>query len=366
MRYLSNLINICIFAKIKTISLRTMNNITIPNRINWIDWAKVIAISLVVFGHIPMISGNFPQKYITNFHMPLFFLISGYLTKKECFNTNTIKKYWHTLIIPYIFYNIIFYPYWIVRHFADAPNIIPFDFIKPIIGTFFLQLRTPISDPLNEVTWFVAVLIVMKLVLSVVNLHKRSVAIMFLLSIICALFYIYNRQYRICENLPIIGFFRCMPFFYIGHLCNQRNVIPLRPTSQDWYICFIGIGLSLFSYKYLIQYSPTLIIHALIYASASIAIIGTISLCRLLDKIHSTIIENLSIGTIVIMGLHWMLIGTTNFVLQKLLHIDGGITYSLSITIMLTILYETFLYPVILIIRDKYPFLLGKNLASRK
>ena len=343
-----------------------MNKIIIQNRINWIDWAKVIAISLVVFGHIPMITGNFPQKYITNFHMPLFFLISGYLTKKEYFNTNTIKKYWHTLIIPYIFYNIFFYPYWIVRHLTDAPNAALFDYVKPIIGTFFLQLRTPISDPLNEVTWFVAVLIIMKLVLSVVNLHKRSVTIMIILSITCALFYIYNRQYKICENIPIIGFFRCLPFFYIGHLCKQKSVIPLRPTTQDWFTCIIGIGLSITSHKYLLHYSPTLIIHALIYINASIAIIGTISLCRLLDKIHSIIIENLSVGTIVIMGLHWMLIGTTNFILQKLLHTDGGITYPLSITIMLTILYEVLLYPVILLFRDKYPFLLGKNLASRK
>lgn len=343
-----------------------MNKITIPNRINWIDWAKVIAISLVVFGHTPMTPDNFPQKYITNFHMPLFFLISGYLTKKECFNIDTMKKYWHTLIIPYIFYNIIFYPYWIVRHIADTPYSTLFEYIRPIIGAFLLQLRTPISTPLNEVTWFVAVLIVMKLVLSIANLHKRGTGIMILLSILCALFYIYNRQYRLCINLPFIGFFRCMPFFYIGHLFKQRNLIPLSPKTSDWFICILGIGLSIISFNCLLEYSPTLIIHALIYVNASIAIIGTMSLCRLLDGIHSTIIENLSLGTIVIMGLHWMLIGTTNFILQKFLHINGGITYPLGIAILLTILIEALLYPVIILCKDKYPFLLGKNIINRK
>ena len=69
-----------------------MNRITIPNRINWIDWAKVIAISFVVFGHIPMNSESLPLRYITNFHMPLFFFISGYLTKKEYFSIETAKK----------------------------------------------------------------------------------------------------------------------------------------------------------------------------------------------------------------------------------------------------------------------------------
>jgi fucose 4-O-acetylase-like acetyltransferase len=67
------------------------NTFIITNRLNWIDWAKVIAISFVVFGHIPQVSGSFPQHYIVTFHMPLFFFISGYLTKKELLNANTLK-----------------------------------------------------------------------------------------------------------------------------------------------------------------------------------------------------------------------------------------------------------------------------------
>ena len=61
------------------------------NRLNWIDWAKAIAITFVVFGHIPEERGSFFLNYIVSFHMPLFFFISGYLTKKEYFNIK--KKY---------------------------------------------------------------------------------------------------------------------------------------------------------------------------------------------------------------------------------------------------------------------------------
>ena len=108
-----------------------------------------------------------------------------------------------------------------------------FEYIRPIIGALFLQLRTPISDPLNEVTWFVAVLLVMKIVLSIANLHKKGETLMIILSVICAVLYIYNEQYRICENLPIIGFHRCMPFFFIGHLCKQKNAIHLKPETEE-------------------------------------------------------------------------------------------------------------------------------------
>ena len=56
------------------------NTIIITNRLIWIDWAKALAITLVVFGHTPIEKGNFLQNYIVVFHMPLFFFISGFLT----------------------------------------------------------------------------------------------------------------------------------------------------------------------------------------------------------------------------------------------------------------------------------------------
>jgi acyltransferase len=46
-------------------------------RYNWIDWSKSIAIFLVIWGHVPMQSET--HTIIYSFHMPLFFLISGYL-----------------------------------------------------------------------------------------------------------------------------------------------------------------------------------------------------------------------------------------------------------------------------------------------
>lgn len=52
---------------------------TIINRMNWIDWAKAIAITLVVFGHI---HSDF-MSYIFSFHMPFFLMLSGFLQKKK-------------------------------------------------------------------------------------------------------------------------------------------------------------------------------------------------------------------------------------------------------------------------------------------
>lgn len=58
------------------------------DRIIWIDNAKAIAILLVVVGHIIQFmyspegfDQNIVFRYIYAFHMPLFFLLSGLVTK---------------------------------------------------------------------------------------------------------------------------------------------------------------------------------------------------------------------------------------------------------------------------------------------
>ena len=336
--------------------------IVIANRLNWIDWAKTFAILFVVFGHIPEERGSFVLNYIVLFHMPFFFFISGYLTKKEYFGKKTLNKYWQTLIIPYLCFNIIFYPYWVAKHFLEYPNAVFFDFIKPIIGVPLLQFCTPISESLNGVTWFIAALLVMKIILSLCNNYKHGHLMMTILSIIVAIIYIINEYYRLYTDLPFVGFVKCLPFFYLGHLCKQHCILSERPQKKDILICIAGILISLFIYSYERATSGLVVYGICFWGICITAISGFLSLFRLMDKIHLTIIDNISIGTIVIMGLQWIYIGVTNYMLEKLLHIDD-IIYSLWEAILLTLLFAAVSYPIILLIKNKFPFMLGKQIT---
>lgn len=71
------------------------------NRIHWIDFAKGIAILLVVLGHVSFLPEPI-HAGIYSFHMPLFFFLSGLLLfrKKEAFGPFSLKKL-RTLIGPY-------------------------------------------------------------------------------------------------------------------------------------------------------------------------------------------------------------------------------------------------------------------------
>lgn len=58
-------------------------NKNVKNRIEWVDCAKGLAIILVVYGHaLTYFSPNFDSivHVVYSFHMPLFFVLTGYVS----------------------------------------------------------------------------------------------------------------------------------------------------------------------------------------------------------------------------------------------------------------------------------------------
>lgn len=77
-------------------------------RQDWLDIAKGLGILLVVAGHV-FVRTDWPVDpvgFIFLFHMPLFFIVSGYLQKPEPLGTVTEKKAF-ALIIPYAAFMVV-------------------------------------------------------------------------------------------------------------------------------------------------------------------------------------------------------------------------------------------------------------------
>ena len=76
-------------------------------RLTFIDTAKAIAIFLVIVGHL--VPGESPIfRFIFAFHMPAFFFLSGYCTKKnEQPFLRFVGKRAKTLLIPYVVFALI-------------------------------------------------------------------------------------------------------------------------------------------------------------------------------------------------------------------------------------------------------------------
>lgn len=76
------------------------------NRNQWMDVAKGLAIILMVIGHTPI--PEMLSRFIYSFHMPLFFIASGWMTnwKKYTIKLFFIKKI-KSLIFPFLIYSSI-------------------------------------------------------------------------------------------------------------------------------------------------------------------------------------------------------------------------------------------------------------------
>ncbi len=82
-------------------------------RIDWIDISKGFGIILVIWGHIAINDGPI-NIWISSFHMPLFFFLSGFVFKNEGnFRDFFIHKFkanillYFKLIIPIIIFTNI-------------------------------------------------------------------------------------------------------------------------------------------------------------------------------------------------------------------------------------------------------------------
>ncbi len=81
-----------------------------------IDILRGIGIFLVLFNHIGW--GVYFHTYIQAFHMPLFFILSGYLTKNRSFKDTAVRRA-KSLLFPYIIFSCIYLP---VALFTSLPD----------------------------------------------------------------------------------------------------------------------------------------------------------------------------------------------------------------------------------------------------
>lgn len=95
-------------------------------RYDYLDIAKGIGILLVVWGHILLVGA--PHRVIYAFHMPLFFLISGMLFRREKYSDLWIflKKRAKRLLVPFIVYSVVTWIIWASFRFIRNDSVISF------------------------------------------------------------------------------------------------------------------------------------------------------------------------------------------------------------------------------------------------
>lgn len=341
-------------------------------RINWIDWAKAIAVCSVVFCHLPQSQEWFYFRYMQATTITVFFFISGYLKKDHGSTCANWKRYWSGLIAPYLLYNAIVYPYWYIRYYIQhgLPDL--FNAMKPLIGALLLEHENAWAEPLNGPLWYLPAILIMHLIIDGCRKTRHLHIIMIGLCIVSYFLYAANKEYEFLPNLTPMGLFRRLPYYYLGYVMGQWKInhgdsphvlrrLRSHGTIPMIFCTIILLAISLLFFEWHLH-ENRILTHAALFYPVNIGLLfALLCFCKLLDNWHWSFITNLSIGTLVIIGLHIIPIGIVNFMVDHYSGIREGFGYYWYEALLITVFIIVLLYPIILFARRYAPVLIGKN-----
>ena len=205
-------------------------------RLIWIDNAKGFAIILVVLGHVisNLDSSGFltsnvylsVKHWIYEFHMPLFFFLSGLLINKYLgcpaeILTNFFKRKLISLIIPYISFSIL---YLIMKFVFSGTGAV----INKVSIYDSLHLY---KNPIGEY-WFLYALILFNIIFVAIAYMRKKYAAVVIFLIALSFFFVDTLGFN---DFEWVGLKRSIPFalfFFLGtilfkyiHFCNKKKYI---------------------------------------------------------------------------------------------------------------------------------------------
>ena len=236
--------------------------------------------------------------------------------------------------------------------------------MKPILGALLFQHENAFCEPLNGPLWYLPAILFMHVIVDLCRKTKHQHAILITLCIISFFLYAANKQWGILPNLTPIGIVRRLPYYYIGYVMGQRQ---LFRNNQKWHnliCCLICFAASLLLFVWHLH-EENLFIHVALFYPINIGFLfGVLYGCKLLDNYKSTIIVNLSVGTLVIIGFHAVIIGIVNFALSHFslfsFHFSSQSGYHWYEALPVSLMIVALLYPILLWGKKRAPILLGR------
>lgn len=323
------------------------------SRIIWIDWMKFIGIALVVMGHLSF-TNIFINQFIYSFHMPLFFIIAGFLFN---YTDNYLIKNIKNLILPYLIYCCINYAWWFIFSYIRHPEIYEHSFenavIKPVLGILIaVDYKTPISFPIPGALWFLIAMFWVRTFYSLIvdkfGEYKSIVISIILCLMLMAIYLLKKNNLDLLFSLDssILAF----PFFIFG-IILKKNII----FDCNKIIILIVLIISIITTYFLTTINGAVDMNTfnfgknifLYFLNGIIGCVIIFAIAYLLKNIVNKFVVEISFGTIIIIGLHGII---TNGILNwgiKFMFGESQILYSCIQGVLVSILSIClFYYPI--------------------
>ena len=314
----------------------------------WIDYMKVYGLYFIVLGHF------FPtySSYIYAFSVPLFFIVSGALSKKEHDFKTFMNKSLYNLIIPFGIIVMIQYVWDSVMH----PDI-----VGGRIKTVERFANAIIGNVSGAGTcWFVYTLFVLKLLHQ--TLSKQILRVLLLVLPMTAVLLIHN---DIAPGNSILNATVAYPFYWVGMFLNQRlDKLTNVNIGKTTYVS-VCISLVVLIVVGRLNWLPWIHVNAygrylLLYIIGGLAGTYIIYFMSILSDRYfgmNKYIQLLSVGSIVILGFHNTVI--IDFIHQCNIGIDdyNAILYSFGIMLLFI--------PINMFFEKYLPIIYGKRLRRQ-
>lgn len=352
----------------------------------FIDYTKFIGISLVVFGHIlqnfSLTDNNYYclklWEFIYLFHVPLFFIVSGFLYKNKEHSAN-IDKIIFGLLIPYLIYQFVYLP------FICSSYIINYHY--PMVSTFFKCLAgillgdfltSDYSLPVCGPCWFIISIITIRFLCNFINLTVKNILLVVIFAVsILKFLVIKNIDLYFCIDNTLLA----IPYFFLGYFIKQKlfqknfiseNIFKISDFNKHLFnivylLISIIILLVILKYNGLIQMNlriNTILQRQSLILSYIAGVTGSLLIFKIsaLLKWNLKFIEVISKNTLFIIFYHYLIIFIFSWCKYKsLIYLFNSTFSKICFCIFSAFLILLISYFSIIIFEKNMPIILGKR-----
>lgn len=345
---------------------------TLNTRISWVDTIKFIGLFCVVLGHILTAkAGNASLiVWVYSFHMPLFFCVSGYMDTPSSVSVS-LRKSMRGLLIPYAFYYLMMYGYWLVVSFGKKA----LDFsdlnewlVKPLLGGFLgCGYDTAFTKMTCIPLWFLMALFICRILFQVLcRLTRSRSGVMLSCMVVLCLGFAMIRGMKFEYSFNFDSALMALPFYVLGFLF-RNSYIEKSLFDNAVHIRNVALGLVFFALAVFFSHLNGRVDLAsfcfgrsvvLFYFSGFGCIFAFVIFARMFHVGFPCPIISVVKGGIAIMAIHIAVYSWFFVAVERIFHRPIG-NISSAFASMVTIIVLVIALPIVVFLRKAFPKLSG-------
>lgn len=194
-------------------------------RIDELDVLKGIGILLMIFDHcFGWGQEVFAHSIIQSFHMPLFFIVSGYLWNSKDNIKDFVQHKIRKILLPHfnfaIIYSLVFVGLYVFGRNTGLETL------KSIFAIFVFPTRSDLTMFASPI-WFLQALFLVEVVFAILK-EKDPKLLGLIISVIAVFGIIYSALFSFMLPFALEPFSTGILFFYLGFMLKNADWIKLR------------------------------------------------------------------------------------------------------------------------------------------